>query len=502
MNRSALRRHIVRGTAATFAGNAWAMVVSLITLPVLLHSLGAEQFGLWALIQTLSAVTGWASLVHAGPGTAVTRAVAAADGVGERGQRGRSLGSGIALLAGCAVAVGTLLAVLGPAVLPRIFAIGAGYAGEFRTAILIFAVQVAAEAMTEGVESCLEGLQRVDLSRAIDAVRRTFAAGLACSAAVTGHGLVGVAAAACTGTAIGLVAALAVMAWVARRDQLVVSVAEMKGLLLASRSIAMLRPLGVMERTLDRLVVGIMLGPAAVAVVEVATQVANGAAGILSASAYAVLPASSWLSARSDASGLRTLLVRGTRFSAQITLPVIVLAAIVCAPALRLWVGSDAAWAPTLVALSTIALVVPLQVGSELLVGTGRAGSVLRAAAAALAVNVIATVALVHVVGVTGAFLGTVAAEIVLIPLLAGAFLGVVQQTPLKFVRTVLASTVAPVLALAGAAVAISRLPIADVATVAAAGVTGAGAYTTLLLLARARTGAPARPLRQMFSER
>jgi O-antigen/teichoic acid export membrane protein len=230
--------------------------------------------------------------------------------------------------------------------------------------------------------------------------------------------------------------------------------------------------------------------------------VANGAAGILSASAYSVVPASSWLSRREDATGLRALLDRGTRFSVSVTLPVVILAAIVSGPALRLWVGSDAAQTATLIALLTIALVAPLQVGSELLVGTGRAGRVVRAAGASLVVNLIATVVLVHVVGVSGTFLGTVVAELVLIPLLATAFLSAVGETASGFARAAILQLLGPLVALLSVGLVVSRLPVPDAIDVALSASAGLAAYGAMLAVSQRRRGEPIPRLRQLLSER
>ncbi|HEX7132741.1 MAG TPA: hypothetical protein VF228_09205, partial [Iamia sp.] len=70
-------RRVLVNTVSTAAANGWAMVVALVTVPVLLGALGATQFGIWALLQTFSATSGWFSLVDLGTGTATTRQVAA-----------------------------------------------------------------------------------------------------------------------------------------------------------------------------------------------------------------------------------------------------------------------------------------------------------------------------------------------------------------------------------------------------------------------------------------
>ncbi len=70
------RRRLLRNTAATAAANGWTMVLSLASVPFLLRGLGIEAFGVWALLQSFSAVTGWLSLADLGVGLAATRHIA------------------------------------------------------------------------------------------------------------------------------------------------------------------------------------------------------------------------------------------------------------------------------------------------------------------------------------------------------------------------------------------------------------------------------------------
>jgi O-antigen/teichoic acid export membrane protein len=385
-----------------------------------------------------------------------------------------ALGTALLLFLTCGILAAGLLAIAGPAFLPRLFRAG-GLESALRTAILFFSAQVLFDVITEGVESCLEGIQRVDLSRGVDAVRRTVVAAATAGAALGGLGLSGVAAASAIASASGpLVAGVIILAL---RHNFHTGASVARALLRASLSVALLRPLGVLERTMDRLVVGVALGPASVTIVEIAAQVANGAAAILSASAYAVVPASSWLHARSDRAGLRELLDRGTRYSMLITLPVIVGVAIVIVPALHLWVGmtySDAEL-PAVLALMTVAQVAPLQVGSELLVGTGHTMDVLRAAAAAIIVNLGGSIILVRLMGIPGTFVATLIAGVVLTGLLARSFLGEVGETVANFARHVVARSVAPSLVLGLAAGVVVALRLSDVSTLLVA-IIGGGA--------------------------
>lgn len=472
------RRRVLVNTLATFAGNGWSIVVSLVTVPLLLRGLGPIGFGLWALLQIFSAVSGWISVLPSGLGTVATRMIADAAARDDRRSTGAVMGTMIALVGCGGVVVGTLLALVGSRALPVIFAAG-GASDALRVAVVFYSGQVVAEAIIESVESCLEGLQRVDLSRALDAGRRTLVAVAVVSAALSGRGLVTVAAAACAATVVSTFVSLGVLAWItevrALRPSLVIAARLSRG----AAPVMLLRPLGVLERTMDRLIVGVAFGPAGAAVVEIATQIANGAAAVLSASAYAVVPAAAWLRGRGDRFKLRELLDQGTRYSMLVTLPMVLGVSILIVPGMRLWVGSghDEAVLPAVLALAAIAQVSPLQVGSELLLATGRTKDIVLAAACALAVNLSVSIALVRIVGIPGTFIGTLVAGFVLLPLLARAFLREVGESVREFARGVILPVVRPLALLAFATGLLVAFHGPDVTTVVIAAIIGAIAY-------------------------
>ena len=298
--------------------------------------------------------------------------------------------------------------------------------------------------------------------------------------ALSGGGLRGVAAASLAASAAGLVVGTGILA--ARRPahcQLRPSWPEIRALVVYGRTVAVLRPLGVIHRTMDRLIVGAVLGPAAVTLVEIATQVQNGADAILSASSYSVVPTSSWLRSRGDGRSLQELLESGTRYSLLVTLPVVALGAIVAGPLIRLWVGPGYSAAPGLarVALLYVALTAPVQVGSNLLLGVGRAGAILRAAVAAVIVNLAASLVLVHWVGVVGVFEGSLLGTAILVPLLGRSMLAEVGVTARQFLRTAVVPPTIAVIAAAAAAGVVVVLHLPDWPTVILGGFAGGAAY-------------------------
>ena len=124
-------------------------------------------------------------------------------------------------------------------------------------------------------------------------------------------------------------------------------------------------------------------------------------------------------------------------------------------PLVDVWLGARYASAAGLIALALVyvATQAPLANGSNLLLGIGKAESVLRPAALAVVVNLGATIVLVHLYGVAGAFLGTIVSSVVLSPLLLRACLQATSVGLGRFATASLPLAVLPVAATAGAAV-------------------------------------------------
>jgi O-antigen/teichoic acid export membrane protein len=216
--------------------------------------------------------------------------------------------------------------------------------------------------------------------------------------------------------------------------------------------------------------------------VEIATQIQSGADAVLSASAYAVVPAAAWLSAREDRQTLRELVHRGTKYSLLVTVPVATGAALLAGPAIRLWLGQryEPAAGLAAVALASIVITAPLVVGSNVLVGVGRAVDILLPAGITIVINLALSIVLVHVVGIVGPFQATVVACAVQAPLLLRPLLRVTGSDLSSFVRDALRPVVLPSAALALASGVVVVLPLSDLVTLVAGSAAGVAAYAAV----------------------
>jgi O-antigen/teichoic acid export membrane protein len=165
-------------------------------------------------------------------------------------------------------------------------------------------------------------------------------------------------------------------------------------------------------------------------------------------------------------------------------MPGVTAIAVLSGPIVALWLGPKYAEAAGLatVAVLNVAANAPLGVGSQMLVGLGRARAVLRCDAISVAVNVVASVSLVHAVGIVGTFIGSIIGSLVLTALLLPP---VLEETGLglrHFTRSSLFPALPPSVAMAAAAGAVLLLPLGSFLTVLLGGLFG---LVVFILVAR-----------------
>ena len=481
MTERPFRRQLMVNSLASGLANGWAMLAALISVPLLLSGLGREAFGVWALVMTFSATNGWMSLADLGVVVATTRQVSAQAAVGDDAGVRRSVATAFVMVAVFATIAAGALAVAA-VFLPQLFKTPPRLVTPFRIALTLMAAQVIVDQVINVAEASLEGLQRVDLSRAADALRRLLVVAATSTAALVTHRLVDVAVAAFVATVVSSAVAMAMLGLHLPGFLVRPSRQTAIELFRIGREIAVLRPLGVLQRTMDRALVGVVLGPGAVALVEVATQLQSAPEAVLSATSYSVVPASSWLGARSDRASLSELVRRGTKYSMLATVPVAIAVGTLARPFLTLWVGRRFDSAAELVAMGAACVIstAPLAVGSQLLVGLGRTRVVLRSAAVALVINFVVSVWLLHVLGVIGVFVGTLVGNLGLLVVMGPAVLEEAGIGVGGFLRTVVWPVVPAALAQLAVAVSLLQLELAPIWSLVLVGTASLAAFVVV----------------------
>jgi O-antigen/teichoic acid export membrane protein len=411
-------RRVARNTAANLAGSVVVFVLALVMTPFLLERLGTAEYGVWVLALTLTYTVGYAGIADLGMQQALVRMVADREALEANEEINR--------LVSTTVAAFTVLGVVGAAALvafsglfTRWFDIDDGLQGAAQLAFAVVGAQLAVDLVTGAFRSVLEGTQRFAAVRFVEIGPRAAWAVLAVPVVLTGHGVVALAVA-------SLLVAL-VMAVVAVRlakracpglrvSWHLVDAPAARALAREATGFLTLRVSSIVYSQMDRLILGVLLGAAAVARYDVAYKFHAIAAMILALAPSALMPAASYLGAQGDTDRLRSLYQRGTRLAVAATCAVTLSAMVFARPLLSVWVGEDYA---DLAGTTRLYLVYPLLVsihviGLTMVVGLGRLRQVAALSVASVGLNLVLSILLVPRLGLIGVVWGTTIGYLVL----------------------------------------------------------------------------------------
>jgi O-antigen/teichoic acid export membrane protein len=183
--------------------------------------------------------------------------------------------------------------------------------------------------------------------------------------------------------------------------------------------------------SLDRVLLGVFKNPATVGLYEGPVRTHNLFYALNGALAVTTLPASSRYTAQGDAARLRALIVRGSRYTLALLVPLAVTAIALAGPLLEVWLGPR--FRQGEVALSILVsywlLYGALIVTPALLIGAGRARTVSRYVVLVAAANLALSLVLTPSLGLEGPALGTAIPYLVAFPFFLRLALSV---TPLR----------------------------------------------------------------------
>ena len=135
------RARIRRNVLLNLAGFGLPLAAALVAVPVLLHGLGRDRFGVVALALTLVTVVG---VLDLGFGRAMTQAVAARIGCGEESQTGALVGTAAAVTAALGILLAAGLFAVAPVVVYRVLEVPDWLQSEAVDALRVLALAVPA----------------------------------------------------------------------------------------------------------------------------------------------------------------------------------------------------------------------------------------------------------------------------------------------------------------------------------------------------------------------
>ncbi len=405
---------VARNIGSGYAGAAVNGVVLLLLTPLVVRHLSPRAYGIWVLATAIGSYLGF---LNAGSGAACVRAVARSAGTGRIEEASRDVGSvfRIYLAVGClASAALTLVSftALG------LFHVPATEQAETRALLILIALNFLVSFPLGVTRSVLAGLQRFQLLNGVEVFWALFRLGASAAFLQAGYGLLSLG-----GVQLGASIGGHLTRWVALRK--VAPAIHLTGGpgwrgLAADVSIFSALSFGYESlRTLfdsaDLLFLGVLAGPAGVAVFSVGVTLPSLVSKGLQPISGVLFPLASELEAQGHRSGSARLLEVGTRVNLALALPLVTVLLLDGPSLLRLWVGAGfEESSPVLFAFALANLMMAASLASStLLFGSGRIGVLLRAEAFKYVLNLILAFLLYRRLGMTGVALGTLLSVLV-----------------------------------------------------------------------------------------
>lgn len=409
---------LARNVVSLYVARVAAVAVAVFLFPFIAHHVGLTHYGIWLLI---TSVTVFFVQADFGMGTSAIRYVSQAHAQRQPARVNEIVSSTVAFFAGLGAASGTVLVL-----------VFAAFWGSFNIpdadrdlAAWMIAIVVVLNFLVGlplGVfRQTLVGLQRMDLANRLLLGQALLRLAVIVTVLELGAGIIGVAVAE---SAIGLALGLAALVLCRRAaPELRVRRAHVSASMLRSMAPYSLQifAMGIAALVIlqtNNVVIGLFLPIASVTLFAGAWRVYFVCRDITGALLNAVVPDASHAAAVGNASRLRDILVRGTKYGNAVILAVAVPAMVFAEPLLVTWLGDR---------FAEVAVVVQILLGSLLinnnhlvavgmLTGVGRVSRITRYHVIWALANVIIAVALIDPLGLPGVALGIALPLLVLEP--------------------------------------------------------------------------------------
>jgi O-antigen/teichoic acid export membrane protein len=413
---------LFKNTAAQSADLLTAYVFSLLVAPVMLHQLGLELFGVWAVT---GAMATYAGLLDLGITRSLARFVALYDIAGDRNAIRECVGLGLIAVTGVAT-VGVIAAIVTPPLFAS--ALESISTDDLRRVLLCSVAIFSFTAYRRVLNSVDVGLRRMVPPNVANVFTNVVNFAFSLTALLVHPDLVTYAAANAVSYLIGICAALVgvrhvwgtvPMKWPSRaRAREIVSFG-------AKTQIHAVADLVNLQT--DKLIIAFAVGVRAAASYEIGARVVMAARSVGLLTISAMIPTVTAHIAQHGRETLRQFYRRYTRLTVGLAYPILGLTCVTAPFLLHAWLDEVPPDAAGVVVLLTAAYLLPLaaEVGMNVAVGDGRPGLVSSNSIVTAAVNIALTATLAPLLGFWGVLAGTVLA------LSAGSLVFVV-----RFVRT------------------------------------------------------------------
>lgn len=399
---------LVRNALFGSGARVITLAVGLVMTPYLLVRLGADRFGIWALV---AVVTGAAGLLDFSLKSAFVKYLSEAVALKNRAASAAILSTGLFAYALFALAVGVIF-FLGSGAVLDVLNIPLPLLEEARHVFLVGVAGYLVSSVLSVFPAVCDARQRMDITNSLGVAALFTGACLTVLAVESGLGLPGVAWAQFVGIAafyLSCIVAAGRISGPLGISYRAVSREWFLKLFAFGWRLHVSSMCAIVNRQLDKLILSRWAGLTTVASYEVALRAASNVGTLQPYLAAALLPASSQIHAAGQRERLQAVYRKSTRYLFLAGIPPFVYLAVHSRTAITAWLGEpNPVAALILICLVPGYLVNSLSNGMAFVCqGMGRPGIQARQSALQLGLNVILSLMLFHMIGPIGAPIGT-----------------------------------------------------------------------------------------------
>lgn len=412
-----MKQRLLFGTILTAISSGWAIIISFFLTPFLIQNLGKESYGIWVLVTSFTAASGFLSLLDLGIQSSIVKFVAEYHAKQEQERLAQVITAGLYFFLGMGLLGAIGIAVFNWLFFTKIFSLPPSLAKVGQSLLFILAIQNILEFPCLIFLAVLEGLQQFVFLRILNILQTSLYAILCVFMIVSGYGVVSLGIAMLVVSAAKLLCAI-IIVWrilpslslVQRFDKTLLF-----GVIRFSGGMFFVRILAVFYNQMDKIIIGTMLTSTLLTDYDIAYKVQLLALIAISfVNPQIVAPASS-LYATKDYIRLQELFLKGTKYSLALCLPVIVSAFVLAESIIQIWIGPDYTYNTfiTQLFLSSVFFIAAIAVGQNILFGIGHIRTVLLIMLPNVGVNLLISIILASRIGVAGVIWGTVIGTII-----------------------------------------------------------------------------------------
>lgn len=473
------KRKIVVNTLANGIAQFAAMLSALVFMPFLIHGFGTTDYGLYLLA---SSVVGYAGLLDFGVGTSLVKLTAEAVAQDDRERLGRLTSSTLAFY----TLIGVIIALIMVALAfnaGALFKVDADGERLLRNLMLVAAGASLLAWPANTGSAILAGFQRYTHTARVS-LGVTIATILVTAGVVIAH----------EGPIVLMIGVVLVNlgggltnAFLARKVLTGVRVSlfhtdrfALKAIFSFSWAVfvAQLCTIIIYQQT-DRLVLGVFVGAAAIALYDAAGKFQGLMAQLTSFAVSALMPMASQLDAEGRRDALRTLFLRGTKYTLILLGPVVIVLMVVARPLLLAWLGPEFASVAIAaqILISHQILTSGTAVGDVMIVGLGKLPRRLPYLVGLAVLNLLLSLVLVRYLGILGVVLGTAIPYFIDYPLHIRLLLKTIDVPPSRWIRETVMPTYPLLLVPLGTSMALVATPLSG----SLLGIAALGAFSVSL---------------------